>query len=179
MTAKSRFIGLSIAVALGLLPAGAIAQNAAPHWVAAWAASQQSLGRAALTNATVRMIARVTVPGDSVRLRLDNTFGKEPLVIGRAMVAPRIRGAAVASGLNMPVTFDGKGTATIPAGGTMESDPVALHVDAQEDLAAATYNRASTTMRKRPPMSPRTARATKPPRRTASPLPRIRPRCSG
>jgi hypothetical protein len=30
-------------------------------------------------NATVRMIARVTIPGDSVKVRLDNTFSLGPM----------------------------------------------------------------------------------------------------
>ena len=33
-----------------------------------------------LSNATVRMIARVTIAGEAVRIRLDNTFGTAPLV---------------------------------------------------------------------------------------------------
>ena len=48
--------------------------NSAPggaRWVAAWATSQQTLGTTPISNATVRLIARVTVPGDAVRIRLD------------------------------------------------------------------------------------------------------------
>ena len=60
------------------------------------ATSQQGLGQTKISNATVRMIARVTVPGDAVRIRLDNTFGKEPRDIGardhraRAFAAPAV-----------------------------------------------------------------------------------------
>ena len=53
-------------------------------WVTGWGTSQQALGDTPITNATVRMIARVTIPGDRVRIRLDNTFGTEALTIGRA-----------------------------------------------------------------------------------------------
>jgi lysophospholipase L1-like esterase len=85
------------------------------------------------------MIARVTIPGDAVRIRLDNTFGKTPVAFGRATLAPRVRGAAVAVGLVKPVTFAGMNAVTIPAGGTVESDPVAMHVDAQQDLAISLF----------------------------------------
>ena len=84
------------------------------------------------------MIARVTLPGDSVRIRLDNTFGMAPVTFSHATVAPRARGPAVAAILKT-VTFGGKDSVTIPAGGTVESDAAAIHVDAQEDLAVSLF----------------------------------------
>ena len=135
MSARSGLMVLSVA-ALAALASPSLAQT---NWVVAWGASQQGLGETKLSNATARMIARVTIPGDSVRIRLDNTFGTAPLVIGRATIAPRVRGAAVAAGLVQPVTFKGQQSVTIPAGGTVESDAVALHVDAQQDLAVSIH----------------------------------------
>src|SRR4026209_1988810 len=67
-------------------------------WVTAWGTSQQTLADTAITKATVRLIARVTVPGDSVRVRLDNGFGTDPVRIGRAYVGARVQGAALAAG---------------------------------------------------------------------------------
>ena len=60
----------------------------------------------AVTNTTVRMIARVTIAGDAVRIRLDNTFGTAPLSIGKAYVGQRIQGAALAPGSNRQVSFN-------------------------------------------------------------------------
>src|ERR1700732_1629497 len=91
---------------LALLMTQALARD--PAWVTAWATSQQGLGPAKISNATVRMIARVTVPGDSVRVRLDNTFGTAPVVFGKATIGLRSRGPAVAAGLVRPVTSGGK-----------------------------------------------------------------------
>jgi lysophospholipase L1-like esterase len=148
MADKSRLV-FALALALGsLAPAAAGAQNANqsnanPAWVTAWATSQQGAGETRITNATVRMIARVTVPGDSVRVRLDNTFGTTPVAFGKASIGPRIRGAALAAGMVKPLTFGGKSAVTVPAGGTVESDPVALHVDAQQDVAVSLYVAAS------------------------------------
>ena len=115
------------------------AQDSSPGWVTVWGASQQGLGEAKITNATVRMIARVTIPGDSIRIRLDNTFGTAPVTFGSVRVGPRIQGSAVAAGMNKPVTFDGKNSVMIPAGGSVRSDAVALHVDAQQDLAVSLF----------------------------------------
>jgi lysophospholipase L1-like esterase len=139
MSRASQVFGLGLAAVMGFMASDALAREPASHWVAAWAASQQGLSQIKITNASVRMIAHVTVPGEGVRVRLDNTFGKEPLAIGHATIGPRIRGAAVAAGMNKPVTFGGEGAVNVPAGGSIESDPVAMHVDAQEDLAVSLY----------------------------------------
>ena len=108
-------------------------------WITGWSTSQQALGDARITNATIRMIARITIPGDAVRIRLDNTFGVEPLSIGRAYIGYRIRGASLAAGSNRAVTFNGAPTVVIPPGGTAWSDPVSLKVLAQQDLAVSMF----------------------------------------
>jgi lysophospholipase L1-like esterase len=92
-----------------------------------------------MTNATVRMIARVTIPGSAIRIRLDNTYGMSPLTIASATVAHRVQGAAVAAGSSRPVMFGGSRTVTIPAGGTVTSDPVTMNVLAQSDLAVSLH----------------------------------------
>ncbi len=131
-------IGLA-AITIALFAAQAFGQDPNQGWVTVWGASQQGLGEAKITNATVRMIARVTIPGDSIRIRLDNTFGTAPVTFGSVTVGPRIQGPAVAAGLNKPVTFGGKTSVTIPAGGSVRSDAVALRVDAQQDLAVSLF----------------------------------------
>jgi len=130
-------VGLSL-----LLDSGSAAQQAAPasqRWVTAWGTSPSGLGTDAVSNTTVRMIARVTVSGEAVRIRVDNTFGTSPLVIGKAFVGHRIQGAAVAAGSNRPISFNKSATVTIPAGGSVTSDRVAMNVFAQQDLAVSLH----------------------------------------
>ena len=133
---KSRLTALTLAIA-SMLPMGALAQD--QGWVTAWATSQQGLGQSKISNATVRMVARVTGAGDSVRIRLDNTFGTAPLVLGKAAIALRVRGPAVAAGLVKPLTFGGKEQVTIAPGSTAVSDPAALRVEAQQDVAVSLF----------------------------------------
>ena len=131
------FIGCTGASALAVIglmggPPPALGQTSdAAAWVTAWSTSQQALGNDAISNATVRMIARVTVPGDAVRIRLDNAFGTEPLTIGRASVGHRIQGAALAAGSSTPLTFDKAPGVVIPPGGTVWSDSVPRIVQAR------------------------------------------------
>src|SRR5260370_12571826 len=128
--------GMTLA-ALAASPAAT--QTPIRNWIAAWGTSQEGLSETKISNATVRMIARVTIPGDAVRVRLDNTFGKTPVVFSHASIGPRVRGPALAAGLIRNVMFGGKSTVTVPAGGTIASDPVALDVDAQQDLAVSLF----------------------------------------
>lgn len=131
---------LVASVAYGRFAPAAHGQAAGDRrWVTAWSTSHQVLGESGVSNATVRMIARTTIAGDTVRIRLDNTFGREPLAIGRAFVGQRVRGALLAAGSNMPVTFGGKGEVSIPPGESVSSDPVSLRVLAQQDLAVSLY----------------------------------------
>lgn len=118
---------------------GTVGPPVAGSWVTAWATSQQALGEAAISNATVRLIARVTMPGETVRVRLDNSYGAEPVRIGRASIAYRVQGALVASGSTKPLTFDGRSEVSLSPGGTAWSDPVPLAVAAQQDLAVNLY----------------------------------------
>lgn len=119
--------------------AGPAARGQSAPWVTAWATSQQALGESTITNASVRLLARVTIPGEAVRLRFDNTFGREPVIIGRAFVGHRVRGAQVAAGSNRPVLFGGATQVSIAPGATVWSDPVALPVLAQQDLAVSLF----------------------------------------
>jgi lysophospholipase L1-like esterase len=135
MARKSSMIALTLGLALASPQAFAQAQG----WVAAWGTSQQSLDETKIANASVRMIARVTLAGDAVRIRLDNTYGKTPVVFSKATLAPRVRGAAVAVGLVKPILFKGQASVTVPAGGTVTSDAVAMHVDAQQDIAVSLF----------------------------------------
>lgn len=133
-------VAAAIALALSFGATSTSGQRApAERWFTAWSTSQHALGDARITNATVRMIARVTVAGDSVRIRLDNTFGTEAVTIGHGRVGYRIRGAAIAAGSNRPLTFNGRPDGVIPVGGTLVSDAVALPVLAQQDLAVSLH----------------------------------------
>ncbi len=123
-----------------LLVTGTAAQQQRPaRWITAWGTSQQALGATGLSNATVRMIARVTIAGEAVRIRLDNAYGASPLSVGKASVGLRIQGAALATNSNRQVFFDKSAHVTVPAGGSVTSDPVPLRVMAQQDLAVSLH----------------------------------------
>jgi lysophospholipase L1-like esterase len=113
--------------------------TAGARWITAWGTSQQGLAAAPTTNTTLRLNARLTIAGDAVRIRLDNSYGKSPVRIGRASVGVRARGPVLIAGTNKPALFNGSETITIPPGGSVRSDAVAMNVLAMQDLAVSLY----------------------------------------
>ena len=79
---------------------------AAERWITAWGTSQNGLGMNTVTNTTVRMIARVTVSGEAVRIRLDNTFGTAPLTVGQGVRGTPDSGGGARDGSNRQVFFN-------------------------------------------------------------------------
>ena len=143
MTRASLSFRVAIIVALAcVFGAGIVALQQPPtsaKWITAWGSSQNGPGMTSVTNATVRMIARVTISGEAVRIRLDNTFGTSPLAIGKAYVGVRIQGAALAEGSNRQLFFNKSASVAVPPAGSVQSDPVPLKVLAQQDLAVSLY----------------------------------------
>ena len=141
MTGVGTRILLTVFVGAGVVSGVAAVQQSpgTARWRTAWATSQQNLGTTATTNTTLRLIARVTVAGDAVRVRLDNAYGTSPLRIGRASIGLRIRGASIAAGSNRPLLFNGEAGVIIQPGGAVRSDPVPIKVMARQDLAVSLY----------------------------------------
>ena len=133
----SAALAMALAASMTALPTGQTPNG--PRWVTAWGSAHRALGEDLVTNATVRMIARVTIPGDAVRVRLSNVYGTEPMTVGRASVGLRARGGALVAGSARPLTFSGSPQVLIPPGGTVTSDPAPFRVRAQQDMAVSLY----------------------------------------
>jgi len=118
------------------------------QWIAAWGTSQEVYGSTTLTNRTVRLFARVSIGGQAVRIRLDNTFSPAPVTFGKVYVGQQLvkrsgdsasRNAKLIPGSNRQVFFGGSASVTIPAGGTVTSDAVQMTVRASQDLGVSLY----------------------------------------
>jgi lysophospholipase L1-like esterase len=90
-------------------------------------------------NQTLRAIVHTSVGGTRVRVRIANTFGTAPLIIGSAHLAVSNSGSAIVSGTDRVLTFGGRMSVTIPAGAPAFSDPVDLTVKPVSDLAVSLY----------------------------------------
>jgi lysophospholipase L1-like esterase len=126
----------------------AVSRPAAParggDWVTSWGASPQAAAPGTLAaggfhDQTIREIVYTSAGGNLIRVRLTNAFGTSPLRIGHVTVAQAALGAAVVPGTIHPVLFGGRASVRIPPGAQVLSDPVAMQVGPEQDLAVSVY----------------------------------------
>jgi lysophospholipase L1-like esterase len=110
------------------------------HWVGTWAASPApSDAGLGFNNHTLRMNPRISIGGDTLRLRVSNAYGNGKLEIGAACIGIRDKGPAILAGSERAVTFCGSRSTSIAAGALVVSDPVQLDVKPLADLAVSLY----------------------------------------
>lgn len=109
-------------------------------WVGTWAASPAPAeGATGFNNHTIRMMPRVSLGGDRVRVRISNAYGSRDLAIGAVHVALRDKGPAIVPGTDRVLSFGGSGKAIVAPGSFAISDPVDLNVPALADLAVSMH----------------------------------------
>jgi len=117
-------------------------------WFSSWGASQNIVEFPAayytaggvdpkLSNSTARMIVRPSISGTSLRVKIENTHGKSPVVFSGVFVGVAGSGAAVLAGTNKPLSFGGNRSLTLAPGAGVMSDPVEFSVKAFERLAVS------------------------------------------
>ncbi|HET7616530.1 MAG TPA: SGNH/GDSL hydrolase family protein, partial [Bacillales bacterium] len=114
------------------------------NWVGAWAASprgplEDGISRRGFHHQTLRQIVHPHMEGSKLRIRLSNTFGKDPVTFDEVHVAVSKQGAKTVPGSDHPVTFDAHNKVTIPPGKAVFSDPVSMHVSGKGELAVSIY----------------------------------------
>ena len=110
----------------------------ASHWVGTWSATPAPADGVALSSPTIRMFPRVSIGGDTIRVRLSNAAGTGDLTIGRRMWRSVAR-APVSGPAPTGCEFNGSASVKIPGGAFVVSDPVSLTVAPLEDLAVSIY----------------------------------------
>ncbi len=136
---RRRLAALALAVAS---PA-----SAAAPWVASWGAAQMvpaakdALPPIGAEGATLRQVVRLSIGAGRVRVRVSNLFGTQPLAIGAAHLARAASpgSAAIVAGSDRALAFAGRPGAVIPPGAALPSDPVAIDLPAQADLAISLF----------------------------------------
>jgi lysophospholipase L1-like esterase len=143
--AVCRIIVVMLAAFSSVAGAGSPPLPRGQKWVASWTASvhgpypsgnpvaQPVLDKAfesaerGAVDQTFRLIVRPSLWGPRIRLRFANTFGNQPVTVDDVFVGLQSAGGAIAAGTNQRVRFDsGKTALTLPAGGSVYSDAIAL-----------------------------------------------------
>lgn len=82
---------------------------------------------------TLQQSLRISLGGQKLRLIFSNRYGEQPMVIGESYISVSDLCGA------LPVTFNGKTGAIIPAGGILYSDEVSLDIPSLSVINLRTY----------------------------------------
>jgi lysophospholipase L1-like esterase len=141
-----RTIALFLLLACLAFATTAQTSTANGHWVSVWSTAvhtpRSAPGappQAGFENQTLRMIARITLAGDRLRVRFSNEFGTTPLAIGSAHIAVVKENGVILPETDRVLKFGGASSANIPAGAPMLSDPVDLKLPAFSEVAVSIF----------------------------------------
>jgi len=118
------------------------ADRDAKQWIGTWAtAAQPFLPKSLQTyrNQSLRLIVHTSAGGTKVRIKISNTYGDGPLLIGGAHIARRTAEAEIDPRSDRMLNFHAKSSTTVAAGSMVISDPVELDVPALSDLAISLF----------------------------------------
>jgi lysophospholipase L1-like esterase len=119
--------------------------DSAKKWVGTWATAEQLVEPGnmppapGLTNNSLRQVVRVSIGGDSVRLKFSNEFSTSPVTMKSVQIAVSTGGHTIALSTNKELTFHGNPEITMNPGIAVTSDPISFHVEPRQDIAITIY----------------------------------------
>lgn len=138
---NSKFSLIFWAVSLTLILISCASPQPEQKWVGTWATSPQLVEphnmppEPGLTNNTIRQIVRVSIGGDSLRVKFSNEFSTSPVTLQEVRIAVSEGGSAIDASTDQQLTFNQSPATTIAAGSTLISDPIAFNLSPRTDLA--------------------------------------------
>ena len=132
-------------------PAGI--SNSAKKWVGTWSTAPQLVETGnmppspGLTNNSLRQVIRVSIGGDTLRVRFSNEFSTSAVTMKSVQIAVSTGGNTINVSTNKELKFNGNSEVTMNAGVAVTSDPIAFDLTPRMDLAIAIYfGQTSTTV---------------------------------
>jgi lysophospholipase L1-like esterase len=117
----------------------------AKKWVGTWSTAPQLVEPGnnppapGLSNNTLRQIVRVSIGGDSLRIRFSNEFSTSAVTFHAVHIALSKGGGAIDSTTDKVLYFGGNTECTIGPGSVLTSDPFRFVVQPRMDVAITTY----------------------------------------
>ncbi len=121
------------------------ADSNAKKWVGTWSTAPMLVEQSnmppspGLTNNTFRQIVRVSIGGDTVRLKFSNDFSTSSVKINSANIAVVTAGSAVNASTIKQLKFNGNSSVTMDANSSVISDPVAFKLSPRMNIAITIY----------------------------------------
>jgi lysophospholipase L1-like esterase len=132
----------ALAGLLLFVPRLALSEAGQSGWIGTWSTAPQPPvpgNLQSFRNQSLRLIVHTSAAGKKVRVKISNTYGDHPLLIGAAHIARRSAAADIDPASDRTLTFHGHSSTTVPARSMVVSDPVELDVLALSDLAISLF----------------------------------------
>jgi lysophospholipase L1-like esterase len=113
----------------------------AGKWVGTWSTAPQLVEprnmppEPGLSHNTLRQIVRVSLGGDSVRVRFSNEFGTSNVILDAVHIAVSVGGSAVDTTTDRALKFAGAPEVTVKQGAAVTSDPFRFALKPRSDVA--------------------------------------------
>lgn len=122
-------------------------------WVGTWATAPQLVETSnmppspGLTNNSLRQVVRVSIGGDTLRVRFSNEFSTSSVTMKSVQIAVSTGGNTINVATNKELKFNGTSEVTMNAGVAVTSDPIAFNLTPRMDVAITIYyGQTSTTV---------------------------------
>lgn len=135
---SNKRISILLAICLLVSSISLFAQN--KRWVGTWATAEQltesgNMPPLTLTDNTLRQVVRVSIGGDTLRLKLSNEFSTSAVVIKEVRIAVSKGGSTIDAATSKTLRFNGNTNVTMNAGALIVSDPLAFTLTPRMDVA--------------------------------------------
>ncbi len=114
-------------------------------WVGTWSTAPQLVEphnnppNPGLSNNTLRQVLRVSIGGDSLRIRFSNEFSSKPVTMKEVRFAISNGGSEIDTSTNKIIYFGGKHEVTINGGSAVISDPFHFDLQPRTEVAITIY----------------------------------------
>jgi len=127
--------------------------NSNTKWVGTWATAPQLVETGnmppspGLTNNSLRQVVRVSIGGDTLRVRFSNEFSTSAVTMKSVQIAVSTGGNTINVFTNKELKFKGNSEVILDAGVAVTSDPIAFHLTPRMDIAITIcYGQTSATV---------------------------------
>jgi lysophospholipase L1-like esterase len=142
---RTRFILPLICLSFILLSPQEILAKSSKKWVGTWSTAPQLVETKnnppapGLRGNSLRQVVRVSIGGESIRLKLTNEYSKSPVTMQSVQIAVSKGGSVIDPATNKKLTFNGKQEITIAPGTAITSDPLKFPIKPRMDVTITIY----------------------------------------
>ena len=114
-------------------------------WVGTWTTAPQLVEPGnmppapGLANNSLRQVVRVSIGGDTLRVKFSNEFGTGPVTMNAVHIAASAGGSTIALSTDRELKFGGVPSVTMGAGTVVTTDPIAFPLTPRMDVAITIY----------------------------------------